>query len=79
MQQIKNQAAFACGQLAERMVAGYFAHTAAIWIGTDERASDLLPATQQGYVVPIGTVYHKDGTPHEFHYKHYLELRVPTP
>jgi hypothetical protein len=79
MQQRKNQAAFECGQLAERMVAGYFAHAAAIGIAADTRAMALVPAIQPGFSVPIGSVYHKDGTPFDFCYEHYLDLARTDP
>jgi hypothetical protein len=70
---IKNQAAFECGRLAERMVGGYYAHVAAIGIACDPRAQTLIPEIQSGFIVPVGYVSRKDGTQHAFHYPHFLE------
>lgn len=59
-----SSAALQCGQLAERMVHGYYAHAAAIGIARDPRAVGLLPDVQPGQIVPTGTVTRKDGTTH---------------
>jgi hypothetical protein len=74
-----NQAAFDVGQMAQRMAEGYLMHVAAIQIATDPRASALSPAVKPGQLVPEGYVFRKDGTPHRFHFKHYLEKAASDP
>lgn len=68
-----NQAAFECGQLAERMAQGYYTHKTAIEVATDSRAKFLVPAVQSGQIVPVGYVPRKDGTKIIFHYSHFLD------
>jgi len=74
-----NQAAFECGQLAERMAQGYYAHKAAIEVATDSRAKALAPAVQPGQIVPVGYVARKDGTQIIFHYQHFLDQARTNP
>jgi hypothetical protein len=69
-----NQAAFDCGQLAERMAQGYLSHFAAISIAADERSKCLIPPVERGQLVPVGYVHRKDGTFHAFHYEYFLNL-----
>ena len=51
-----NQAAFECGQLAERMGQGHYVHMAVIGVASDPRARYLIPELQPGYGVPVGFV-----------------------
>jgi hypothetical protein len=80
MVQLKaNQAAFEAGQLVERMVHGYFAHSAAIAVATQPDAQTLAPATLPGMTVPLGIVQRKDGTEHVFDFRHFLRLASGSP
>lgn len=74
-----NPAAFAAGQLAENLAAGYYAHSAAITIAKDPRAPALMPPILPGYAVPVGRVARKDGTEHVFSFPHYLESARTNP
>jgi len=69
-----NEAAFAAGQLAERLAQGYFAHIAALSAASDPRAQTLVPGTSPGFAVPVGFVNRKDGTQSCFHFRHFLHL-----
>jgi hypothetical protein len=66
------KAALDLGQMAHRMVEGYYMHLAAIHVAKDPRAIFLSPTVEQGQMVPIGRIRHKDGTRHEFHFTQYL-------
>jgi hypothetical protein len=68
-----NQAAFDCGQLAERMCRGYYSHAAAVELVRNPRSVALSPPVLPGYVVPVGFVKRKDGTERAFYYIHFLE------
>ena len=68
-----NQAAIDCGELAERMARGFYVHAAAMGIATDPRAWALAPDLEPGQSVPVGRVFRKDGTGHQFHYLHFLD------
>jgi len=74
-----NQAAFDCGQLAELMAQGYYAHTAALAVATDPGAKALVPTVQPGFIVPVGFVRRKDGTQLAFHYHFYLDQARSNP
>jgi hypothetical protein len=67
-----NQAAFGIGQMAERMVQGYFMHLAAIQVATDPRAVALSPKVEPGQIVPVAYVGRKDSTRIVFHFTHSL-------
>ncbi len=62
------------GQLAERLVDGYYAHIAAITVAAHPQARQLAPVNLPGHAVPVGIVRRKDGTEHGFHFLHYLEI-----
>jgi hypothetical protein len=68
----KLKAALDLGQMAHRMVEGYYMHLAATHVAKDPRATFLSPTVELGQMVPVGRIRHKDGTRHEFHFTHYL-------
>ncbi len=68
-----NQAAFAVGQLADRIYQGYYAYAAAIEVARDPRAKTLVPTTPLGQSVSVGYVARKDGTQHVFDFRYYLD------
>jgi hypothetical protein len=78
-EQMKDQAAFDIGQMAERIADGYYTYLAAIQIATDPRAEALSPGAQSGIIVPEGYVFRKDGTRHRFHFKYFLRQARSNP
>lgn len=68
-----NQEAFDCGQLAERLVGGYYTHAAAVELVADVRSVALSPPVMPGHAVSVGFVNRNDGTQRAFHYTHFLE------
>ncbi len=64
-----NPAAFACGQLAQSMVSGYFSHRVAMLMAADERVQ-ALPLDR------VATPDQIDG--HQFDFRHFLrQVREP--
>lgn len=69
---IINQTAWEIGILAQRLVAGYYTHMAALYVAADSRAGVLAPGVEPGQMVPVLRVPRDDGTYHVFHFSHFL-------
>lgn len=74
-----NQAAFDCGQLAQRLYNGYFSHKVALEIAKHPRAASLAPAVEEQQSVPVGRVLNKGGTATTYHFLHYLKIAQSDP
>ncbi|PWT77847.1 MAG: hypothetical protein C5B58_16105 [Acidobacteria bacterium] len=69
----QKKAAIDIGQTAQRMAEGYYMHVAAIRVANDPGALALSPGAKLGLHVSEGYVFRKDGTPHRFHFEHFLK------
>jgi hypothetical protein len=68
-----NLSALKVGELTQRLVAGYYAHAAAIEVAQDPRVKTLFSAIPPGQIVPVRFVTRKDGTKYPYHFHHSLD------
>jgi hypothetical protein len=62
------------GHLMQRLVSGFYAHSAAILVARNPAANGLFTEVEPGQAVPIGRVARKNGEHAVYHFNHYLNL-----